>query len=56
MLKGAVRLWLGGKLLLDASSKDGVFHKAFAEPVRLTVGQRYVLKVEWTGAWTVSAM
>jgi len=48
--KGTVRLWLGGKLLLDASSKEGAFHKAFAEPVRLTVGQRYVLKVEWTGA------
>ena len=34
---------------MDASSKKGEFHKAFAEPVRLTAGQRYVVKVEWTG-------
>ena len=47
--KGNVRLWLGGKLLLDASSKDGAFHKAFAEPVRLRAGERYAMKVEWTG-------
>jgi hypothetical protein len=47
--KGTVRLWLGGKLLLDANSKEGAFHKAFAEPVRLTAGQRYALKMEWTG-------
>jgi len=47
--KGHVRLWLGGKLLLDAGSREGAFHKAFAEPVRLTAGQRYALKVEWTG-------
>ena len=47
--KGDVRLWLGGKLLVDASSKVGAFHKAFAEPVRLTAGQRYAVKVEWRG-------
>ena len=47
--KGNVRLWLGGKLLMDASSKVGAFNKTFAEPVRLSAGQRYALKVEWTG-------
>lgn len=47
--KGNVRLWLGGKLLLDASSKEGKFHKAFAEPVRLTAGERYAIKAEWVG-------
>ncbi|MFM7290495.1 MAG: PA14 domain-containing protein [Planctomycetia bacterium] len=47
--KGRVRLWLGGKLLLDASSKTGAFHKSFAEPVRLLAGQRYALQAEWTG-------
>ena len=48
--KGNVRLWLGGKLLVEADGKAGAFHKAFAEPVRLTAGQPYALKVEWTGA------
>lgn len=47
--KGNVRLWLGGKLLLDASSKVGAFHKAFSEPVPLAAGRRYAIKAEWTG-------
>ena len=47
--KGNVRLWLGGKLLVEVTNKAAEFHKAFAEPVRLSAGQRYAIKAEWVG-------
>jgi hypothetical protein len=47
--KGNVRLWLGGKLLLEVTNKAAEIHKVFAEPVHLTAGERYAIKAEWVG-------
>lgn len=41
---GGSRLWVDGKLVLDAWDKGG---KQFAKPVVLKAGQRVPIKVEW---------
>lgn len=48
--KGNVKLWLGGKLLVDVTNKPNEYHKAFTEPVTLIAGARYAIKAEWTGS------
>lgn len=47
--KGAVRLWLAGKLLIDKKD-SGKLTKYFALPVKLSAGDRYPVKLEWSGA------
>ena len=47
--KGNVRLWVGGRLLVEVTDKATSYHKVFAEPVPLVAGVRYPLKAEWIG-------
>ena len=43
---GGVRLWMGGRLLIDRWTKKG---KAQASPIELTAGQRYEIQIDYVG-------